>query len=231
MRLWRFRDPNDEQFAHASRLGSWSRSTGVCPSCGASSQTRVKPLLLEWEPGSSLVGDFNVAGFDSDIAVTTRVIEDLISFGGFEAGPVEVATVSTKKSGKPSRSKSPRVALPYEGPTLNELWVTRSVQLDRKRSSLRIVSHCHSCGRRSYEVSGIEKRQSRWDPSRLAMVWDRIPREAQKGIFVAESEIVGGEIFRVVEFPSWVLCTDRVRGAITQAGHTNVAFDEVGEMF
>jgi hypothetical protein len=37
-------------------------------------------------------------------------------------------------------------------------------------------------------------------------------------------------IFRVAEFPGWILCTDEVKQLIESHGFTNVSFLEMGEV-
>jgi hypothetical protein len=37
-------------------------------------------------------------------------------------------------------------------------------------------------------------------------------------------------MFRFFEAPAWLVCTEPVRDRILDAGWTNVAFDEVGEV-
>jgi hypothetical protein len=121
MKLWRIGEPypGDDSFAAAIRRGAWTSSEdGVCPVCMASRQRRTKPLIIEWEPGSERVGDFLWPGVSENVAVASRVLEDLQSrFSGFEAGPVEMVEEAEAGGQK-------RVSLPYGGPPLAELWVT-----------------------------------------------------------------------------------------------------------
>ena len=81
MKLWRFSDPRDYQYARASRRGTWE---GRPP-------RRVKPLVIEWEPDSNVIGDFTWPGFDSDIVITDRVGAAMKEAGvtGLDLAPVE----------------------------------------------------------------------------------------------------------------------------------------------
>jgi hypothetical protein len=231
MRIWRFADPGDYRFAQASRRGSWSPSAGPCPECGASSQKRIQPLILEWEPGADVVGDFTWSGFGSDIAVTERVAEDLRSFGGFQPGPIEMIQSLELSASDGVRPTRPRVSLPYQGPQLYELWVTQNVHLDLEKSSVRLIKACGTCGHRQYEVDGIERRELTWDAERGESVRAHIPRSQGKGLFVAAHVLAETAIFRTLEFPTWVLCTDRVKELVTQNGFTNVTFLEIGDRY
>ena len=231
MRLWRFADPGDYRFAQASRRGAWSQGAGLCPECSASHQKRVQPLILEWEPSADVVGDFTWLGFGSDMAVSERVAEAVKFFGGFELGPVEMVQGSESRPDGGANRAKPRVLLPYRGPRLHELWISGNVHLDPEKSSVRLIKECRTCGQKHYEADGIERWKLLWDAVRREVVKAQIHRIQGKGIFVSGRDLDGMAIFRVVEFPSWALCTDRVKEAITQNGFSNVDFLEIGETF
>ncbi len=178
-----------------------------------------------------MVGDFTFVAFDSDIVVTQRVAEGLKKFGGFEAVPIEMVEDSKAKERDAVRRRKRRVPLPYEGPNLFELWITQIVPLDLTRSSVRLAKECGTCGQRQYEVVGIESVQLKWDSERSEYVKLRKARGRANGIFIAEQTLGAAAIFRVREFPGWVLCTEPVTQCVTQAGFTNVAFLEIGETF
>lgn len=223
-------DPVDRRFASAARLGAWSAGVGVCPECRNSSQQRIRPLILEWEPGSDLVGDFTWPGFGSDIAMTDRVLTALRCFHGFEPGAVEMLQDSALKEPRGSRAQ-PRVWLPYHGPPLHDLSVTSRVHVDLQKSSVRLVRDCGTCSRRQYAAEGIESSKTRWDKERRAPVKAHTARKPGCGIYVSDEALEGAAIFRTYEFPAWVLCTDPVKSLIEEAGLTNVAFLEMGETF
>jgi len=226
MRVWRLADPGDHRFARASRRGSWSPSSGVCSECGASSQERIQPLVLEWEPGSDRVGDFTWPGFGGDIAITEQVVKALKAFGGFEPGSVEMV-----QDPNGSCRGKPRVRLPYQGPPLYDLWVMQQVHLDLERSSVWLVKECGTCRRRQFTVDGIERWETGWDKERRESVKAHIPRSRGLGLYVAEDVLAGTAIFRTHEFPGWILCTDPVKELVEKEGFTNVSFLEVGETF
>ena len=226
MMIWRFTNPNDERFAEASRRGAWSAG-GQCPICKASTARRVRPLLLEWESGSDRIGDFVVTGFDSDVAISDPVAKALADVQGFELGPVEmVANASLVK--RPA-SAAPRVWLPYVGSSLFELWVNLKVPLDLQRSTVTVSNQCDLCGRREYAAEGLEMIEGRWDKSRGELVRTRIPRAAHAGLFVSDGLVPELAVFRVKEFPAWVLCTDAVRSVVQREKFSNVDFFSVGE--
>lgn len=224
--LWRFSDPVDHRFAAAGRRGSWTKSEGVCPECGDSRQLRVQPLIMVWEPGSDLVGDF-VWPLNT-VVVTDQVLQVLQEhFSGFEAGPVEMIEDTGKR---PKRGK-PQVRLPYEGPPLHELWVTASVHLDRERSNVEFERQCGTCGREFWNVFGVERWDSHFDRDCGHLVRTKTERLPNQGIFVSDADLQGADIFRVAELPAWVFCTDAVRQLIEKEGFSNCSFLEMGDTY
>jgi hypothetical protein len=212
MKLWRFSDPGDYQYARASRRGTWE---GQPP-------RRVKPLVIEWEPDSNVIGDFTWPGFDSDIVITDRVGTAMKEAGvtGLELAPVEMVE-NSRKSKRTSRMK--QVKLPYTGPPLWDLWVTGRARVDRERSTI-TTNHVGTDER--YEVSGIERWEVVWDQQRMELMKKRYPRVGGQGLFVRTRT----GIFRVPEFPAWVFCTDDVKELIEEHRFTNVSFLEMGDV-
>jgi hypothetical protein len=180
--------------------------------------------VIEWEPDSDIVGDFAWPGFDTDIVITDHVGNVLKEAGvnGFELAPVEM--VSNSEESKRA-SKKPRVKLPYAGPQLWDLWVTAWAELDRERSTVKLIGK-QPDGSEHYEVSGVERREANWDQQRMELVKKRHPRIEGQGLFVRSDE----GIFRVAEFPGWILCTDEVKQLIESHDFTNVSFLEMGEV-
>jgi hypothetical protein len=172
---------------------------------------------MEWEPGSDLVGDFTWPGFDSEIVVTGKVVQALRAgmVGGFEPGPVNIVG-GVRRPG----SRQKQVALPYTGPAIWELWVTTWKNLDPRRST---IEKEHGTG--VDKLVGAESVQAVWDAQRGELVKRRHPRLAGHGLFVPFAD----GIFRVVEFPAWILCTDDVKRVVEGHAFTNVSFLEMGE--
>ena len=94
MKFYRLAHTSRHAFARAGRRGTWypNPGKGLCPECGRSKQERVKPLIVEWEPGSDLIADFTWPGLLDDLMVTERVRQcfEKCRFKGFEFGPVEM---------------------------------------------------------------------------------------------------------------------------------------------
>jgi len=232
MRIWHFADPHDFRFADASRRGTWapSFSPGPCPECGATQQRRVPPLVIEWEPGSEIVGDFTWPGFGSEVVVTEQVLKAFSKrFSGFEPGPVEMFE---EPDLDPEVEQKSRVWLPYQGPKLFELLTTDWVHLDPDRSSIKPSKpKCSTCGSEAFELEGVEERRSRWDKVRKELVRLDTPRLPGKGVYIADCDLDGTSVFRIHEQPGAVFCTDPVRDFVREGRFTNVSFLEMGETF
>jgi len=230
MKLFRFHDPLDYRFAQAARLGTWypHPSPGVCPECGASQQRRVPPLIIEWSPGSSIVGDFVWPG--GEVVVSQRVRDALEGrFSSLKFEPVKMwQEPKLKPPLRITKRTKPRVWLPYRGPPLYELDATVSVHPDFERSTVCLAKACSTCGREVYDVRGVEEQKSRWDPIRKSLVKVSIPRQLDKGIYVHKEDLHGAGIFRMFEIPTWILCIEEAKAFIEGLGFTNVSFLEVG---
>ena len=214
MILWRFTDPSlYDQYARAGRRGTW---------IGTPSE-RVPPLIIEWERDSDVVGDFTWPGFDDDIMVTDRVGRFLLDSGvkGFELKPVKM--IQTAKPPK-TRSRIPRIWLPYKGPKLWDLWPTCWEVLDFVRSSLRWYKRRN--GTKDFKVVGVELFYSRYSIDKGVRTVCRRKRTPGKGLFVTAKR----GIFRIKECPAWIFCSNDVKELIESQKFTNVTFLEMGDM-
>jgi hypothetical protein len=113
-----------------------------------------------------------------------------------------------------------RVALPYAGSRLSEIWVTAWTNIDPARSTARLAGTPEQ-----WEVSGVERRDAAWDPKRMQLVRTHAPRLAGQGLLVKSPP----GIFRVHELPGWIFCTDETKRLIEDGQLTNVSFLEMGD--
>jgi hypothetical protein len=211
MKVFHFHGVFDYRFAQAGRRGTWHPpNTEVCPECGSSPQQRVPPLILEWEPGSEVVGDFAWLGADDEVVVSQRVGEALSErFRGFELKAIEFwQDPKLRRPQRNTKRTKPRIWLPYEGPPLWDLWVTAWCHLDIQRSGMSLEKVCSTCGEHIYKAPTFERRHLIVDPTS----WD------------------GSDIFHIYEYPRWIFCVERVKEFVEQAGFTNVGFLEDGEI-
>ena len=231
MKLWRLADPRDFRFAEVGGRGTWvateETEEGVCPSCGASRQQRVQPLVIEWLRGPAELGDFTWAG-RSPVVVDRAFAELSESFSGFESGPV--AAVNERKRFSVKQQRDRGLSLPELDPPLHELWVTTRVHLDAQRSTVDHENHCEVCGCDRWRVHGVERWDSQYDREKKKLVRVRTERVPNSGIYLHETDLGGADIFRVVETPVSVFCTDRVRAMIEREKFSNVSFLEMGEI-
>lgn len=211
MRVFRFQNPLDTRFAQAGRLGTWypEPASKVCPECGASRQRRVPPLVIEWLPGSDVIGDFAWPG--GEVVVRQRVREVFEkSFYGFGLRAVEV-----------------RESINVE-PPMYELWATTQVPADSERSAIYLSKVCSTCGIEFYEVAGTEVRKRQWDTTKKQLVEVHTPLEEGKGIYVRREDLQGADSFHLREFPQWIFCTEPVKALVEAEQFTNVSFLEMG---
>jgi hypothetical protein len=209
MKLYHFHNPYQPNFAQATRHGTWyPPGVKVCPECGASRQKRVSPLIIEWDVGSDIVGDFVWPGFDDELVITQKV-KDLFEsrFCGVEYGPVEFwQDPKIKRPVKVTRRSRPRVWLPYSGPTLWDVIPTLWCHLDHVQSNVTKVKVCSTCG----------------------TVFYKIPTRPNRHLIVDLTSWRGEGIFHVYENPGLYFCTEQVKDVVEQAECTNFSFLEDG---
>lgn len=219
MRIWRLTDPNDHRFAVGSRIGTWKEENGK--------SQRVPPLVIEWERGSTIIGDFVWPGFDFELVAKEHVFRTLRDeFGGIKAEPVQIV---------PLRRKPRRIVEDGNLHTwsahvdLVDIWILTHVAVDLEKSTRQLV--VHEDGGTEYEFGGIEHVDWYTVPGALVPECRRVPRLPGAGIFVKSDALKGQSFFKVNQCPAWNFCTDRVRDFILERQYTNVDFFEMGELF
>jgi hypothetical protein len=205
--LWILAPPIQRgDFAKPGQRGAWE----VGPDGG---EHRVRPLIIEWQPGSDLVGDFSWAAFEVIVTVSAgqRLAE---RFAEFELSPVKMIEGESASGGSPS------VSFPYKGPPVREFSVTASVPFDPTRSTF--DARGTPVGVERHELLTVDRGTGKAN-------WRRVARVPGHGVFVRGRDIEGLDIFKVRGI-SWNFCTGRVRDFILESGFTNVDFLEVGEI-
>ena len=219
-KIWQFSDPDDYRFARAGRCGTWAvDSEGV--------ERRIRPLILEWQAGSDVLGDFVWPGLADDLVVVERVAQGLRDqFSGFELCPVEMFQEERlyKLKRKP---RTRRVLLPYQGPNLYDVWVTKVVNIDLARSSVKEI--LTDKGKTIYKAEGLEEFGSKVDPKTFELSCQHIQRKKGKGLYIHMKDLDGCDLFHIQEFLGFKYCTNVVKEYIERKGFTNVRFLEVGE--
>ena len=249
MKIWKLVDPRSCQYAWFSSTNcgvekqctwkndgiSWNSIAdryGLCRDCMALPPFDVTPgLTIEWMPGADVIGDFSWDESGTWPILQEQVLNELAArFRGFAAAPVEMTeSPKVRRPQRITKRTKPRVWLPYTGPTLHQLWITKIVPIDLEKSTVRLVRQCATCGRERYELCGAEHKEPYWDREQRVYVRLRKPRDPGEGLFVREIDLERVDMFRVKEFDGWKCCTDRAKDFIEEHGYTNVDFMELGE--
>jgi len=176
-----------------------------CPKCKLAARKRLSPLVIEWDYGSNIIGDFTWPG--EEIIVTDMVRTCFVSrgFSGISFEPVEmVQKQGLKKPRKESKARN-RVWLPYLGPPLWNLVVTSWCNMDARSSGRTLVSECDGC---------LRKRMIVHDPA--------------APLIVKPETWAGSDFFCIREMEKMVFVTGAVRQAIEQNKLANVEMKERG---
>ncbi len=206
MRFYQILSPRNYDFAHFGIHGTWEpkQSQGVCPECKMTRQKRVPPLIIEWETGSDLVGDFVWRGISFELVCKDEIAKELNQeFNGFQIHPIEMLQdPNIKNPINTKKAKEIRIYLPYGGPKLSELWVDSWISLNEAKSELYLEKVCSICGYKFYT------------PKRTGLALD-------------ESENKRYDFFRTRQFPNWIFCNEKVKSYIESKEFSNVAFKDV----
>lgn len=187
------------------------------------------PIIIEWSPGSSLIGDFTWPG-SGRVIVKARVFEEISKhFNVVRAGAVEMFQDPRLRVPKRKHRAKPRIWLPYEGPSLVEVIPVHTTHA-HPRTSWRVEFRCDLCGSEMKRLDGFEQRGSRWDQTTQRLVPFSIPREPGKGIILSLESIGRHPIFFVSELLPWLLCTDEFKDFAEAKKYTNIIFAEYGEI-
>jgi len=210
MKLYHLANPRNYEFASCGRRGTWGPAKGICPECDASSQKRILPLIIEWEPWSDLVGDFSWPGFNDEVVVSEKVRKALKgNYKGLAFLEIKMyQNPKVKRPTKPSRRTRPRVWLPYVGEKLWDMQATAWCHLDLKKSRVVYKGECSTCSQKLYDTPPFDRRK----------------------LFIDTSTWKGEDIFHVREYPAWVFCTERLKAFIERAGFSNVGFELDGQI-
>ena len=218
-KIWQLQVPLGNEFAEMRSLHvpPDPAAASQCPACGAR-RWNPPPLTVEWEEGSDEVADFVSAV--ARIVVRVSVADELLArFHGFEKGPVIMSDhPKLHRPARVTKRTRPRVWLPYQGPDLCELLVTRELPL-LPESTVTVESMCSACGRVVYgAVEGCEQKNSR----------SHVCRQPGKGFFFSHALLTTDGFFR----PQWmwyILCTGPVKEFIEARGFTNIEFLQAGD--
>lgn len=177
-----------------------------CPKCKLATRKRASLLTIEWERGSSVIGDFTWINLE-ELIVADQVRTCFVSSGftGVEFEPIEmVQKRGLKKPRKVSKAQN-RVWLPYDGPSLWNLIVTSSCDINLTLTSRSLVTECDSC-----------KRQR------------MIVHDSAAPLVVKPESWEGTDFFCIREMGKLVFVTEEVKQKIEEQKFTNVKIAERG---
>jgi hypothetical protein len=138
VKIYLIRDPMlIGRFARYTYSGTWTQG-GLCPRCREGTSKLIPPLLLEWQEGSDVLGDFAWAG-GSYRPVITETARQALRFldPDVEWGEVQVVPPERK------RARHKRIPYPYTGPPLWFIIPRQRVFMDREQAK-RLL--CPGCG-------------------------------------------------------------------------------------
>lgn len=166
------------RFAYFAAIGTWKDLRDPCAACGWHWQTLGPPLVVQWEPSSTVVGDFSWDGPTGyTFIVRDHVAEELRRLK-FEC------SFSPVTYERPERKRN-TVPFPYRGPKM--LWVqcTQAVDLDMKASRVKLESSCDACGRNDYtfRYRRIVIRQADWKGQKMFRI---VTNRTSQATFITE---------------------------------------------
>ena len=190
-------------FAHFSALGTWSKSD-ICNVCGESSQSRIAPLLVQWEPSSQEIGDFSWDGPFGYICVVKTTATDYLHSKGFMFDSLNVEYVAPETTNSHFFKCVP---FPYTGPDLVWCCCNQMIALDMKASNVSIKNTCKLCMNTRYTFK-------------------------YKDVTISRHSWHGEKMFRITTNgkSAATFVTEEGRKIILEAGFTNIAFSNAGEI-
>jgi len=213
MKLWNLDVPLGSMYAQLQSIYTPPEEIH-CETCNRSKNSE---LVVEWEDGSDLIGDFIACG--ARIVAKKKIVDDITkNFKGVFKRKIHYFDHPQlyKKKSKKIRK---RIWLPYEGPELCEIDVVKEVDL-HESSTVVIDEICSKCGGIIYGgINGVEINDSSHS----------IPRISGKGLFVDADELDGYDIFKI-KYTWIILCTDNFKTFVESNCYTNVQFLEYGEI-
>ena len=197
MNLYKLDEYRPYLYKRAIRRGTWVSEENH--------EKRVPPLLIEWLPGSDLLGDFVWPGFGGDVMVKKDVgIELEKYFSGFSLKPVLLEQTSKEVS------------------EYSDVWVKYLVNYDFNRTTIindgLFIKEEGEHYKKSKNILGQIKEKC-------------IAREKTKGLFISRNYFNDPSFFKLVDHPSWIFCTEEVKVFLDQKKYTNIRCVEVGETF
>lgn len=228
--IWCVDSAFESNFAECGIRSPWETQNRPCLSCYKGATTIIPyPLVIEWLPGSNVVGDFSWPGCGRAI-IKKRISDDMLKrFSMLELREIEMIQDHHLRVPKNKSKAKQRVWLPYDGEPLVEL-VPLCCFPESPRTTNRVAFRCDVCGRETTQLEGFELKEHRWDQIKQDLVPYMKPREAGRGLFISRNFVKDCPIFRVESFLSSIFCLNEFKNFIEDQGYTNIDFLEYGEV-
>lgn len=179
MKFYLLDDPQiPAKYAMFSHLGTWSSNYKHCKFCGLHSQKLIEPLLVEWEPGTDVIGDFSWCGY-------TMIVRDQVK-QFFDDQELNCLYGKIKYVPPTGKKRPKRVPFPYTGPRLYWAICQNRILLNEKLSGVDLEIDCKVCGQKKYTFrqKGIVINKVNWKGEKMFLI-DQFGKS--KATFVIET--------------------------------------------
>ncbi len=141
-------------YASFSHVGTWTKGV-LCQKCEQPTSKLISPLMIEWEPGSSVIGDFSWCGYTVVVSTSTR---NFLIDSGADCEFRDVVVVA------PTTKSKKIVPYPYEGPKLKWLIPTNRIPLNESKSGVKLLIDCDECKQKKYtfKAEGLHIDKNNW---------------------------------------------------------------------
>lgn len=174
MKIYLIKEPSkNEGFAEFSHVGTWSDGD-ICEECENTTERLIEPLLIEWEPGYDMIGDFSWCGYTS---VIQPHVKKFMIDSSFECNfkKVEVVSPTTKK-----KKNQKLIEFPYKGPELSWLFPNKYIKLNQEKSGVTLRTDCSLCKQKDYTfiMDKIVIDKAKWRGEKIFRIEQFIPSAA-----------------------------------------------------
>jgi hypothetical protein len=184
------------------------------------SNTFPKKFIFEWKVGKDKVGDCVNPWGGSEIIIRKKLGLDIAQkFEGIKIIPAEALGAPRKKGAHK------KIADPIEFVGLRP---THWVSYDEKLSTVEMRERFS--GIMLPTIIGAQVMEPDYKAYPVTRVPIESPRIQDKGLFVYANDVAGFEIFRLMQFPGMLACTDKFRDFLLLRQVNNMIFLEIGDI-
>ena len=194
------------------------RSLSRVPMLGSTSSP--EKFIFEWSVGNDIVGDCVCPWGHTEIIIRKALgLEIAREFAGIKTIPAEALGVPRKKG------ERKKLSAPIE---FIGLWPTHWASYDEKLSTVERREGVAGIMLKTIVGAQIMEPDRKVYPAIHRLV--EKPRIPGKGLFVHAADIEGFDVFRLMQFPGRLVCTDKFRDFFVSKNVNNVIFLEIGDV-